>query len=270
MVQFLCGILKTALPLRTLNCILLSMMFFAFFLILLGIGFILFGNYSHKDEKDKGKKGNIPRYLVKKLFNRAARKKEEYSGEIKKRIFNKKYPERELDADLESILIQERSVDRRPIQEHPEIKHNLEREPDLKELEFPVQNTPPQIKIEEIPNRTKPLDKTNLVLSGILYLDYGKEIPMDSKIINDMDWEENLFQHFRRIGKAELLEREGSIEYKNKESLFLFPIQEIDKIVFYDTAITIFPNSKDLPNFLFFTKDTFLFKQKITEELRQF
>jgi hypothetical protein len=165
------------------------MMFFAFFLILLGIGFILFGNYFHKDEKEKEKKGNIPRYLVKKLFNRAARKKEEYSGEIKKRIFNKKYPERELDAELESILVQERSVDSKPYQEHPEIKPNLEREPDLKELEIPVQNHPPQIKIEEIPNRTKSLDKSNLVLSGILYLDYGKEIPMDSKIINDnLEW----------------------------------------------------------------------------------
>ena len=245
-------------------------MFFAFFLILLGIGFILFGNYFHIDEKEKEKKGNIPRYLVKKLFNRAARKKEEYSGEIKKRIFNKKYPEKEVNAELESILIQERSVDRRPLQNHPEIIPNLEREPDLKELEIPILNHPPQLKIEEIPNRTKPLDKSNLVLSGILYLDYGKEIPMDSKIIHDIDLEESLFQHFRRIGKAELLENEGSIEYKNNESLFLFPIKEIDKIVFYDTAITIFPNSKDLPNFLFFTKDTFLFKQKITEELRQF
>jgi hypothetical protein len=243
------------------------MMFFAYFLILLGIGFILFGNYFNLDEREKGKKGNIPRYLVKKLFNRAARKKEEYSGEIKKRIFNKKYPERELDSELESILKQDRSVESVVIPEYPEIKPILEREPDLNELG--LHNPLPQIKIEEIPKTIKPLDKTHLSLSGILYLDYGKEIPMDSKIINEMDWEESLFQHFRRVGKAELLEKEGSIEYKNDESLFQFPIQEIDKIVFYDSAITIFPNSKDLPNFLFFTKDTFLFKQKITEELRQ-
>jgi hypothetical protein len=244
------------------------MMFFAFFLILLGIGFILFGNYFHLDEKEKGKKGNIPRYLVKKLFHRAARKKEEYSGEIKKRIFNKKYPERELDPELESILKQNRSLaEPVVIPEYPEIKPILEREPDLNELGF--HNPQPQIKIEEIPKTTKPLDKTNLSLSGILYLDYGKEIPMDNKMINEIDWEESLFQHFRRVGKAELLEKEGFIEYKNEESLFQFPIQEIDKIVFYDSAITIFPNSKDLPNFLFFTKDTFLFKQKITEELRQ-
>jgi hypothetical protein len=270
MVEFLGGILKSALPLRTLKRILLTMMFFAFFLILMGVGFILFGNYFQLDEKEKGKKGNIPRFLVKKLFNRAARKKEEYSGEIKKRIFNKKYPEKELGAELESILLQERGVDSKPIQDLTIPKPNLESEPNLKELEIPLHNPIPQIKIEEIPGRAKTKEKTNLVLSGILYLDYGKEIPMDSKVINDMDWEESLFQHFRRVGNAELLEKDGSIEYKNNESLFHFPIQEIDKIVFYDTAITIFPNSKDLPNFLFFTKDTFLFKQKITEELRQF
>jgi hypothetical protein len=246
------------------------MMFLAFFLILLGVGFILFGNYFQLDEKEKGKKNNIPRFLVKKLLNRTARKKEEFSGEIKKRIFNKKYPEKELGAEFESILIQERGVDKKPIPELSTSKPNLDSEPDLKELEVPAQNHLPQIKIEEIQNRTKTTDSTNLVLSGILYLDYGKEIPLDNKGINEMDWEESLFQHFRRVGNAELLEKDGSIEYKNKESLFQFPIQEIDKIVFYDAAISIFPNSKDLPNFLFFTKDTFLFKQKITEELRQF
>lgn len=238
----------------------------------MGIGFILFGNYSSPGEKETPKKWNLRRYLAKQFFPPNSHKKNRFQGEIRKRIFNKKYPEKEIDPETESLIKQERDLDS-PFMEPSELKKTQEREPDLKDLELP--NPPPiqpQVQVESISKSSEKESKNSraLIVMGTLYLDYGKEIPMDTKTIQESDHEESIFQHFRRIGKAELHEKDGFIQYRNQEELFEFPIQELEKIVFYENAVTMFPSTRDLPNFLFFTKETALFKEKIREELRDF
>ena len=238
----------------------------------MGIGFILFGNYSSpSSEKELPKKWNLRRYLAKQIFPPNPLKKNRHRGEIRKRIFNKKYPEKEIDPKIESQIKQERELNSQT-SEPSELKSLQEREPDLKDLEFP-NPTPlhPQVQVESIAKSSENTSKSipGVIVMGTLYLDYGKEIPMDTKTIQESDHEESIFQHFRRIGKAELLEKEGKIQYRNQESLFEFPIQELEKIVFYENAVTMFPSTRDLPNFLFFTKETALFKEKIREGLRE-
>jgi hypothetical protein len=245
---------------------------FAILLILLGIGFILFGNYSSTNEKESSRKWKLSRYLIKQLFNPSSKKNSRFQGEIRKRVFNKKYPEKEITPEIESIIKQERELDSQPTATSAPLR-TIEPEPDLKDLER--RNSPliqPQVQIESISKSSENESKisTSVIVMGTLYLDYGKEIPMDTKTIQDSDHEESIFQHFRRIGKAELVESEGRILYRNQENLFEFPIQELEKIVFYDNAVTMFPITRDLPNFLFFTKETGIFKEKIREDLREF
>jgi hypothetical protein len=247
------------------------MMLFAFFLIIIGLGFLIFGNYSFASiEKKTSLPPNTPSSPEKHVLNRFKNfgkdRKSKITKEIKKRIFNKKYPEKLIEQEDEIRILKEREFNYSHATTLNEIEENsLEKQINYTQNEkkpnpLPIIEDTTSIHYEE--------RKIPIFITGNLYVDFSKEIPLGDRNIKSMDWKEVDFQHFRRMGNTKLYENNGNIEIKNENVMYRIVINEIEKIIFYENSVCILPNNNDSPNLLFFSGDINLLKVRLTEELR--
>jgi hypothetical protein len=245
------------------------MMLFAFFLIIAGLGFILFGNYTFlPPENEKNNNSHKPpeKIVLNKLRNFGKERKSKITKEIKKRIFNKKYPEKPPVEEEEMRILKERELNFSPISK-------IEDEPRKTDLtnknEINLNPNPENHPIIEDTSGIHYEDRKNpIFITGNLFVDFSKEIPLGDRNIKSIDWEENNFQHFRRMGNSKLFENNGNIEIKNESIQFRIVINEIEKVIFYENSVCILPSNSESPNLLFFSRDVNLLKVRLTEELR--
>ena len=240
----------------------LFMMPFAFFLIVLGIIFILWGNsffdkiLIQKEENDKtpGRNPQRPRKL----------KKEKTPKEIRKKIFNKKYPERLKAPEEDLIILREREINPPPPPELSTQKEDLTGFQNEEEETAPSPSRLPKIEIiEDIEEVEKPMKQ----IHGNMYIDTSKVLPLGENNLKETDWEDNQFTHFRRIGSATLLENNEYFEFRQKNLLYKIPIEEIEKIVFYDKGMCVIPLKNEVPNILFLSKESFKIKEFLSSDI---
>ena len=248
------------------------MMLFAFFLIIIGLGFLIFGNYSFASSTES--KTSIPsnpspspdKQVLNRFKNFSRDRKSKITKEIKKRIFNKKYPEKVIEQEDELRILKEREINyTHKIERHEnegksEEKENINFEEHGKVNPVPILEDTTIIHYEE--------RKNPIFISGNLYVDFSKEIPLGDRNVKSIEWQEGNFQHFRRMGSTKLFENNGNIEIKNENVMYRIVISEIEKIIFYDNSVCILPNNNEAPNLLFFSTDINLLKVRLTEELR--
>ena len=246
-------------------------MLFAFFLIIMGLGFLLFGNYSFASNEIKistpPSNSHAPEKQVLNRFKNFGKdRKSKITKEIKKRIFNKKYPEKMLEQENELRILKEREFNFIPEIElnENEVKISEIHKPRHQEDKIPTPNPT----IEDSTSIQFEERKNPIFITGNLYVDFSKEIPLGNRNLKSLDWKEVDFQHFRRMGSTKLYENNGNIEIKNESVLYRIVINEIEKIIFYENSVCIIPNNNESPNLLFFSGDVNLLKVRLTEELR--
>ena len=246
-------------------------MLFAFFLIITGLGFLIFGNYSFASNENKtSPPPNTPPSAEKQVLNRFKNfgrdRKSKITKEIKKRIFNKKYPEKLIEQEDELRILKEREFNFiHPIEPKENEEKSIEKH--ISNIEEDQNHTPAPI-IEDTTSIHFEERKNPIFINGNLYVDFSKQIPLGDRNIKSMDWKEVDFQHFRRMGSTKLYENNGNIEIKNENVMFRIVINEIEKIIFYENSVCIMPNNNESPNLLFFSEDINLLKVRLTEELR--
>ena len=91
------------------------MMLFAFFLIIIGLGFLILGNYSFASIESKTSIPSNPspspeKQVLNRFKNFSRDRKSKITKEIKKRIFNKKYPEKVIEEEDELRILKEREI----------------------------------------------------------------------------------------------------------------------------------------------------------------
>jgi hypothetical protein len=168
-------------------------------------------------------------------------------------------------------LVSEDEIDFQPtpkVEEKPKPAKNFEEvhlasTSELEELvETPKKEVMP--KIREIP-RSKP---DVLQIAGVLFLDYSRKIPFDYRKFRDIDWQENSFVHFKRIGSIKMLEYNGIVQFHAPNLNHELSLETIDQIVFYDNAFSLIPINPTLPASLVFSMETGKFKALMSEKLK--
>ncbi len=154
------------------------MMLFAFFLIIAGLGFILFGNYSFvPPENDKNNSSQKPpeKIVINKWRNFGKERKSKITKEIKKRIFNKKYPEKPPVEKEEMRILKEREINFSPItpiENHPP-------KTDWKNQNDSSNSPPDNVPIIEDTTSIHYEERTNpIFITGNLFVDFSKDIPV--------------------------------------------------------------------------------------------
>ncbi|MEM7182632.1 MAG: hypothetical protein AAF518_17085 [Spirochaetota bacterium] len=185
-------------------------------------------------------------------------------------LFNMKYPESKSNADFEERLIQERNI-----------PHDFEVKPIPEIVEAPIndlstkKDSPRRLKqrtgIVVLPGAEKGntggnATETGLKLTGILFLDYGKKIPFDNRKLKNIQWNEEFFTGFKRIGSATLFSKVESLDFSHEEELFRYPVEDLQQVIFYDHAFSFIPANDSLPVPVFFTEDIQLLKDYLASQ----
>lgn len=225
-----------------------------------GIFFLIWNNikpiyHSISEEKTLEKKAS--RGFTKKKANTL--KKDRVSREIQKKIFNKKYPERKLLPEEEIAIVKGREIT--TWQSPPDI-------PEISEIQTgeSVQKNNDKIEKFEFRQEGNIEKKIQYSVSGILYLDYSKKIPPQDKNMNEEEWEDSDFNHFRRIGSSTLVQSGERFEMGNEPNILSIHLDDIDRLIFYNRAFCILPTAADLPNLIFFTKELETIKNGVSQE----
>lgn len=233
------------------------MMLFAFFLVFLGVILIIWGIFRPILPEDSGEK---------KAFRQAKKRnsplrKEKQLRVIQKKLFNKKYPERNLLPEEERAILKEREISGHQTlrKEQPGSLPERTEVPEEKSIE-PVIN---YIETEETQ------EKVFYSVEGVLYVDFSREIPHTDKNLKDMDWEESDFTHFRRLGFARLFQKGNTFEFLQDTLLYSISLEEIERIIFFNKAFCILPTPKDIPHLFFFSKNLDTVREGISSEYRR-
>lgn len=235
------------------------MMLFAFFLVFLGVALILWGILRPaptteipeiKSNKNTRKKNIPPR-------------KEKQIRTIQKKLFNKKYPERNLLPEEERAILKEREISGYKSLKSTEsqVRENLPLESDLEERESePLVN---------FISDEQPEKKVYYSIEGLLYVDFSRQIPEADKNIKDIEWEESDFTHFRRLGPAKLFQKGNTFEFLQSSLLYSITLEEIERIIFFNKVFCILPSPKDIPHLFFFSPDLEVVKEGISSEYKR-
>ncbi|MCB1177378.1 MAG: hypothetical protein KDK36_07355 [Leptospiraceae bacterium] len=132
-----------------------------------------------------------------------------------------------------------------------------------------VQENIPSPKIEIINHREEEKKPEVTQINGVLFLDFGRKIPFDYRKFRDVEWQENSFMHFKRIGDVKVLEYNGTVQFHSPVSSHELSLENIEQIVFYDNAFTLIPHNPTHPTSLIFSMETGKFKTLMTERFRQ-
>lgn len=229
-----------------------------------------------------------------------------FRSEIKRKIFNSRYPHTKNSREIDEFIRLSRAYTEQskstPKKEeiHTNSEDDLDSALDAEKLEAispisPVEEeissieavspeprfsppiSPEPISEVETVSLTQPLEsekespkppRNPFQLQGILYLDFSRRIPLQDRRLKDLNWTESTFQHLKRIGKIRMLEIEGQIEFHGEREVHEFYLEDLDQIVFYDSAFSLLPLNPSLPSSLVFSEESARFKKALANKLK--
>lgn len=183
----------------------------------------------------------------------------------KKVLFNFRYPEYKSSTELEKKIRQERRMS--PTQIKPKLEESELEMPTLDD--FPEENSISSFyntvhtksinTIQETRERIETIpveEETSMIeLNGLLFLDYSRTIPFQSKDLKSTVWSENMFQNFKRIGVARIQHKNNSFKFITGNLLTDYAFSDIDEVVFFEQAFSIIPKKRFLPIPLIFSEE---------------
>ncbi len=183
----------------------------------------------------------------------------------KKILFNFRYPEYKGSTELERKIRQERRMATTIVK--PKLEESKLEMPTLDD--FPEENsissfyetvhTKSMSTMQETRERieTIPVEEetTMIELNGLLFLDYSRTIPFQSKDLKSTAWSENMFQNFKRIGVARIQHKNNSFKFITGNLLTDYAFSDIDEVVFFEQAFSIIPKKRFLPIPLIFSEE---------------
>lgn len=183
---------------------------------------------------------------------------------IKKDLFNFRYPEYKGSKEIEKKIRQER---RMATSARPKVEESNFKMPTLDE--FPEENSissfyetvhtksvsPVKRTRERV--ETIPMEEESFLieLNGLLFLDYSRNIPFQSKELKTIDWQESAFHNFRRIGIARIQHKNNSFRLITVNLSHEYTFSEIEEVIFYDEAFSIIPKERILPIPIIFSEE---------------
>lgn len=241
------------------------MIYFAGFLVLVGLLFFLYALLVATEDKPLIEPGTASKSLRAKKVNK---KNHDKNSDLKEKLFNFKYPVHRNPTEMDQKIRKERSMGQTsvpsPVRE-PQVEKIFQDPIPFAEL---AEDEPDEIPLEPIELQTEPsLPKSKIVLriSGLLYLDFGRKIPFDFKKFRNVEWTEESFLHFKRVGKVEMFEHDGVVEFHAGQTTHELDLELVEQIIFYENAFTMVPTNPSLPVSLLFSPETRKFKKLITE-----
>lgn len=187
------------------------------------------------------------------------------AAKSKKVLFNFRYPEHRSSTEIEKKIRQERrmsTTDWKPRQEESELEmptlDDIPEEASISSF-YNTIHTKTVSNIQETRERIETIpvedDSKMIELNGLLFLDYSRTIPFQSKDLTSIQWSETMFQNFKRIGVARIQHKDNSFKFITGNLLTDFAYSDIAEVVFFDQAFSIIPKKRFLPVPLIFSED---------------
>ncbi|MBK8397708.1 MAG: hypothetical protein IPL26_21045 [Leptospiraceae bacterium] len=193
----------------------------------------------------------------------------------KKVLFNFRYPEHKGSKEIEKKIRQERRMaptqTKRKFEESELEMPTLDEVPEDSSISSFYQTIPTKSlspnhyepeKIETIPMDE---DSFTIELNGLLFLDYSRNIPFQSKELKKIVWNESMFQNFKRIGIARVQHKNNSFKLITGNLSHEYSFFEIEEVIFFDEAFSIIPKTKILPTPLIFSEEVSKLKAIVTK-----
>ncbi len=194
----------------------------------------------------------------------------------KKILFNFRYPEYKGSTELERKIRQERRMATTSVK--PKLEETKLEMPTLDD--FPEESSISSFydtthtkslntiletreRIETIPVEE---ETTMIELNGLLFLDYSRTIPFQSKDLKSTVWSENMFQNFKRIGVARIQHKNNSFKFITGNLLTDYAFSDIAEVVFFEQAFSIIPKKRFLPIPLIFSEEVGKLKSVVMKE----
>ncbi|HMW04258.1 MAG TPA: hypothetical protein PK079_08775 [Leptospiraceae bacterium] len=183
----------------------------------------------------------------------------------KKALFNFRYPEHRSSTEIEKKIRQERRM--ATSEWKPKLDQSEMEMPTLDEIPeensissfYNTVHTKTTNSIQETREKmeTIPIEEESsmIELNGLLFLDYSRTIPFQSKDLKSIQWSENMFQNFKRIGVARVQHKNNSFKFITGNLLTDFAYSDIAEVIFFDQAFSIIPKKRFLPVPLIFSED---------------
>ncbi|MCB1160047.1 MAG: hypothetical protein H7A25_19210 [Leptospiraceae bacterium] len=196
-------------------------------------------------------------------------------------LFNSKYPEVRSNSELEERILMERRLSANKQEAFSSEKETQKTKKFETQIDFefteeiedfndksPVKGKLRQLRTDsfQIESEEEVQEETGFALDGILFLDYGRKIPYDDRNIQNIDWEEEFFEHFKRVGNVRLREEEDSFEFHHQNTIHRYSVPSLSQVIFYDNAFSLLPKDDETPIPLFFTEKVDRFKDFLTEK----
>jgi hypothetical protein len=194
----------------------------------------------------------------------------------KKILFNFRYPEYKGSTELERKIRQERRMATTSVK--PKLEETKFEMPTLDDFPeessissfYDTTHTKSLNTIMETRERieTIPVEEetTMIELNGLLFLDYSRTIPFQSKDLKSTVWSENMFQNFKRIGVARIQHKNNSFKFITGNLLTDYAFSDIAEVVFFEQAFSIIPKKRFLPIPLIFSEDIAKLKSVVMKE----
>lgn len=194
----------------------------------------------------------------------------------KKVLFNFRYPEHRGSKEIEKKIRQERRMTPTPVK----------RKVEESELQMPtLDEVPEESSISSFyePIHTKtvnPFHETHerietipiveetgftFELSGLLFLDYSRNIPFQRKELKSITWNESMFQNFKRIGSAKIQHKNKSFKLITENLSHEYSFMDIEEVIFFNEAFSIIPKKRILPIPLIFSEEVEKLKAEVTK-----
>ncbi|MBP9889930.1 MAG: hypothetical protein KBF93_26770, partial [Leptospiraceae bacterium] len=87
-------------------------------------------------------------------------------------------------------------------------------------------------------------ETATIELNGLLFLDYSRTIPFQSKDLKSTAWSENMFQNFKRIGVARIQHQNNSFKFITGNLLTDYAFSDIAEVIFFEQAFSIIPKKR--------------------------
>ncbi len=194
----------------------------------------------------------------------------------KKILFNFRYPEYKGSTELERKIRQERRMATTTVK--PKLDETKFEMPTLED--FPEESsissfyetvqTKSLNTIQETRERIETIpveeDGTMIELNGLLFLDYSRTIPFQSKDLKSTTWSENTFQNFKRIGVARIQHKNNSFKFITGNLLTDYAFSDIAEVIFFEQAFSIIPKKRFLPVPLIFSEEVARLKSIVMKD----
>lgn len=230
------------------------MLYIATIMAVLGVLCFIYIYFKPTQVKTKAKKQSTVRF-------RSLSKQDQQYDVLRQNLFNYKYPNVKYNQEVETRLRSEREIHNFPSEKvlNPQMNLIENDEDTLTKIEEKTQ------KFEEILKEERDSLKNETIRSfvtdGVLYLDFGRKIPFEDRNFRSMEWKEDMFTEFKRVGEVKLLHSENSFDFELDTKIYHYSVDELEQIVFFDEVFCLIPSNNTSPAPVLFTKNTSEFKK---------